>query len=128
VGSLQHIGSTKQTRITQEQLKIQLDSLNKLVSGSNISSAARNYLIVPGKMEKISDFTKVKVFGPFEQIPNDFNAGSLNEVFKFFNISEVNKIIYKLTEMTKYKYEKGEGQETKDVDDDSVHTIHPSGK
>jgi len=109
VGSLQHTGSTKQTRITQEQLKIQLDSLHKLVTGSNISIAAKNFFIIPGRIEKISDFTNVKVFGPFEQIPNDYDPSSFKEVFKFFNVSEVNKIIYKLTEMTKYKYEKGDG-------------------
>src|SRR5450755_2822451 len=55
VGSLQHTGNTKQTRITQEQLKIQLDSLEKLVAGANISPEAKNFFIAPGKIEKISD-------------------------------------------------------------------------
>src|SRR5664279_616034 len=30
VGSMQHTGNERQTRVTQDQLKIQLDSLNKL--------------------------------------------------------------------------------------------------
>src|SRR6202035_504220 len=43
IGSLQHTGNTKQTRITQEQLKIQLDSLNKLVKEANIAPEAKNF-------------------------------------------------------------------------------------
>jgi hypothetical protein len=106
VGSLQHTGITKQTRITQEQLKIQLDSLNKLVIGANISAAAKNYFIVPGKIEKITNFTKAKIFGPFTPVPSAFDAGSVPEIYKFYNLSEENEIISKLTEMSKYKYEK----------------------
>ena len=59
----------KQTRITQEQLKSQLDSFNKLVKGENISAAAKNYFIPPGKIVKISDFTNAKIFGPFTARP-----------------------------------------------------------
>jgi hypothetical protein len=129
VGSLQHTGVVKQNRITQEQLKLQLDSLTKLVAGTNISPAAKNFFIAPGKMVKISEFTNVQVFGPFAQIPNDFDPSSAAEVFKFFNVSEVNKIISKLTEMSKYKYEKGEVTgKADDVNDDSVYTIHPTKK
>ena len=108
VGSLQHIGITKQTRITQEQLKIQLDSLNKLVKGTNISAEAKNYFILPGKIEKISNFTKAKVFGPFTPVPSAFDASSVPEIYKFYTLSEENEIISKLTEMSKYKYEKGD--------------------
>jgi len=108
VGSLQHTGSTANTRITQEELIHRLDSLNQLVKGTNITAQAKNYFIVPGKIEKISDNTNVKVFGPFTSIPHDFDAGTFSEIYKFYNISEVNTIIQKLTEMSKYKYEKGD--------------------
>jgi hypothetical protein len=108
IGSLQHTGNTKQTRITQEQLKIQLDSLNKLVKGANISPEAKNFFILPGKMEKITSYTTAKIFGPFSPVPSDFDAGSVPEIYKFYNISEVYDIIGKLTEMSKYKYEKGD--------------------
>ena len=123
---MQHTGEVKQTRITQDQLKFQLDSLNKLVKGENISAAAKNYFIVPGKMEKITQFTTAKIFGPFTPVPSAFDAGSVPEVYKFYSISEVNDIISKLTEMSKYKYEKGD--EKKDDNDDSVYTIHPTKK
>ena len=108
VGSMQHTGETKQTRITQEELKRQLDSLNLLVKGANLSAAAKNYFIIPGKIEKISNFTNAKIFGPFTPVPSSFDAGSVPEVYKFYNLSEVNEIISKLTEMSKYKYESGD--------------------
>jgi hypothetical protein len=127
VGSLQHTGSSKQTRITQEQLKLQLDSLNKLVKDVNVSAASQNYFIAPGKISKISGKTGVKIFGPFTPIPSSFDASSVPEIYKFYDISEVYTIIAKLTEMSKYKYEKGTGQQ-EDVDDDSVYTIHPTKK
>jgi len=126
VGSLQHTGSTKQTRITQEQLKSQLDSLNKLVKNVNVSATSKNYFIAPGKIEKISSITAVKVFGPFTPIPSSFDASSVTEIYKFYDISEVYTIIGKLTEMSKYKYENG--TEPKDDNDDSVYTIHPTKK
>jgi hypothetical protein len=123
---MQHTGVERQTRVTQEQLAVQLDSLNKLVKGANISAAAKNYFIPPGKMEKISQFTNAKIFGPFSPVPSAFDAGSVPEIYKFYKLSEVKEIIAKLTEMRKYRYEKGDEKE--DVNDDSVHTIHPTKK
>jgi len=108
VGSLQRTGNTAHNRITQEELNHRLDSLNQLVKGMNLSAQAKNYFIAPSKIEKISDNTNVKIFGPFTSIPNDFDAGSVSEIYKFYNLSEVNTIIQKLTEMSKYKYEKGD--------------------
>jgi hypothetical protein len=106
LGSLQHTGISAHTRITQNELKHQLDSLNLFVKGINVSAQAKNYFILPSKIEKISDNTSVKVFGPFTSIPNDFDAGSASEIYKFYNISEVNEIIRKLTGMSTFKYEK----------------------
>ncbi len=108
VGSLQHTGITANTRITQEELNHRLDSLNQLVKGTNVTALAKNYFIAPGKIDKISDNTNIKIFGPFTSIPHDFDAGTVSEIYKFYNVSEVNTIIQKLTEMSKYKYEKGD--------------------
>jgi hypothetical protein len=105
LGSMQHIGLKAQTRITQEELKKQLDSLNLLVKGANVSADSKNYFVAPGKIVKISDNTNVKVFGPFTSIPNDFDAGTVSEVYKFYNLSEVNQIIRKLTDMGTFKGE-----------------------
>ncbi|HEY4965760.1 MAG TPA: hypothetical protein VII28_05140 [Puia sp.] len=125
VGSLQHTGSAKQTRISQDQLKLQLDSLSKLVKDANVSATSQNYFITPGKLAKISSTTNVKIFGPFTPIPSAFDASTVSEIYKFYDVSEVYTIISKLTEMSKYKYEK---EDEKKDDDDSVYTIHPTKK
>jgi len=83
----------------------QLDSLNQLIRGANVSPAAKNFFIVPGKMEKISTFTNARIFGPFVPVPSAFDAGSVPEVYKFYTVSEERETINKLTEMTIYKYE-----------------------
>ena len=119
VGSMQHTGTTKQTRITQEQLKSQLDSLSKLITGANVSASAKNYFILPGKLEKISDYPNAKVFGPFSPVPSAFDPSTVPETYKFYNVSEQRVIIAKLTEMSKFKYEE-------ELSPDSVHTIHPT--
>jgi hypothetical protein len=77
-------------------------------------------------MEWITGFTTAKIFGPFSPVPSSFDAGSVPEIYKFFDVSEVNTIIAKLTEMSKYKYQKGD--EKADDNDDSVYTIHPTKK
>ena len=77
-------------------------------------------------MDKITNLTNAKIFGPFTPVPSAFDAGSVPEIYKFYNLSEVQVIISKLTEMSKYKYENGD--ERKDENDDSVYTIHPAKK
>jgi hypothetical protein len=129
VGSMQHTGESRHTRITQQELQKQLDSLNKLIKGENISASAKNYCIPPGQIVKISNFTNAKIFGPYQPIASAFDASSVPEIYKFYNLSEEKEIIAKLTEMSKYKYERGDekGGKTED-DDDSVYTIHPTKK
>jgi hypothetical protein len=101
VGSFQRIGTGEgETTITQDQLKARIDSLQKLILGQNISQAGRNFFIPPGKMEKISDNTKAKVFGPYTSVPTGFDAGSVPEIFKFYTNPEVREIIEKLVPMT----------------------------
>jgi len=130
VGSMQHTGESRHTRITQQELQLQLDSLNKLVKGENISAASKNYFITPGQVVKISGFTNAKIFGPYQPVPSAFDASSVPEIYKFYSLSEEKEIIAKLTEMSKYKYERGDekGSGKADDDDDSVYTIHPTKK
>jgi hypothetical protein len=126
VGSMQHTGESRHTRITQQELQSQLDSLNKLVKGENISAAAKNYFIPPHQVVKISNLTNAKIFGPYQPVPSAFDASSVPEIYKFYSLSEEKEIIAKLTEMSKYKYDKED--EKKEDDDDSVYTIHPTKK
>jgi len=60
-------------------------------------------------------------------VPSAFDASSVPEIYKFYSLSEEKEIIAKLTEMSKYKYQKGD-EKGKDDDDDSVYTIHPTNK
>lgn len=130
VGSMQHTGESRHTRITQEELQKQLDSLNKLIKGENISATAKNYFIPPGHVVKISNFSNAKIFGPYQPVPSAFDASSVPEIYKFYSLSEEKEIIAKLTEMSKYKYQKGDEKANgkDDDDDDSVYTIHPTKK
>jgi len=130
VGSMQHIGESRHTRITQQELQLQLDSLNKLIKGENISASAKNYFIPPGQIVKISNLTNAKIFGPYQPVPSAFDASSVPEIYKFYNLAEEKEIIAKLTEMSKYKYERGDekGNGKAEDDDDSVYTIHPTKK
>jgi hypothetical protein len=129
VGSMQHIGESRHTRVTQQELQIQLDSLNKLIKGENISATAKNFFIPPGHTVKISNFTNAKIFGPYQPVPSAFDASSVPEIYKFYSLSEEKEIIAKLTDMSKYKYQKGDEKvNDKEDDDDSVYTIHPTKK
>lgn len=102
LGSFQHVGADNgEARITQDALKLKLDSLQKLVQDQNVSEANRNYFIVPGKIVKISSNPNAKVFGPFTTIPGSFDAGSVPEIYKFYSMKEVREIIDNLQKMTK---------------------------
>jgi major membrane immunogen (membrane-anchored lipoprotein) len=101
VGSFQHVGSENaDTRISQDALKMKLDSLQKLVAGLNITTGNRNYFITPGKIEKISADPRAKVFGPYTTIPGSFDAGSVPEIYKFYTNKEIWEIINNLNKMT----------------------------
>lgn len=101
IGSFQHVGSDNgEAKITQDALKLKLDSLQKLVEGQNISAANRNYFILPNKIVRITGETKAKVFGPFTTIPGAFDAGSVPEIYKFYSVKEIREIIGKLKMMT----------------------------
>jgi len=105
VGSYQHVGAEGNSKITQEQLKRQLDSLQLLITGQNVNAANKNYFIPPGKISKINISGTAKVFGPYTSIPSSFDAGSVAEVYKFYTNKEVREIIDKLMPMTIYKEE-----------------------
>jgi len=52
VGSIQHVGAERASRISQEQAKAQLDSLQQLVVGQNVSAANKNFLFRLAKSQK----------------------------------------------------------------------------
>ncbi|HTR31158.1 MAG TPA: hypothetical protein VMH27_17925 [Puia sp.] len=96
IGSFKHVGATARTTMSQDELKRDIDSLQKLVLDQNVTAANRNYFIAPGKLVKISSNPDGKVFGPFVSIPGSFDAGSVPELYKFYDISEVREILANL--------------------------------
>lgn len=101
IGSFQRVGDDNGgEKISQDALKIKLDSLQKLVANQNISAANKNYYILPNTIAKISGESKAKVFGPYTTIPGGFDAGSVPEIYKFYSIREIREIITNLNKMT----------------------------
>jgi hypothetical protein len=101
IGSYQHVGANAKNNVSQDEAKHDLDSLQKLVLGQNVSEANRNYFIAPGKIVKVTAETNAKVFGPFTSIPGSFDAGSAPEIYKFYTLPEVREIIERLEKATK---------------------------
>jgi hypothetical protein len=101
IGSYVHTGAGEaESRITQDALKIKLDSLEKLIRNENVSAANRNFYILPNHIVKLSSVGEAKVFGPFIPIPAAFDAGSVPEIYKLYSMKEMHETIDKLSAMT----------------------------
>lgn len=104
VGSQQNLGTDLGGRtVSQEELKVKIDSLIKLTTGSNVSGAAHNYMILPNQLVKVSSNTEAKVFGPFTKIPGTLEAdkdGKAPEVYKFYTNTEMRELIANLKKQT----------------------------
>ncbi|HEY4062476.1 MAG TPA: hypothetical protein VGM30_11270 [Puia sp.] len=100
IGSYQHVGADNgDAKITQDALKQKLDSLQKLLTGQNVSDANRNFYILPGKIARITPEIRAKVFGPYTTVPGSFDAGSVPEIYKFYSIKEIREIVANLSKM-----------------------------
>ena len=104
VGSQQNIGNDLSGRtVTQEELKVRIDSLVKLTSGANVSAGNHNYIVFPNELKKVSSNAEAKVFGPFTKIPGTLEAdkdGKAPEIYKFYTNTEMRELIDKLKKMT----------------------------
>ena len=101
VGSYIHTGTgDADSHISQDALKVKLDSLEKLVRNENVSAANRNFFILPNHIARISSIAEAKAFGPFTPIPAAFDAGSVPEIYKFYSMKEMHDLISKLNGMT----------------------------
>ena len=104
VGSQQKLGVdiSKAGPITQEEIKLKIDSLTKLIHGDNVV-IGHNYFIVPGQLSKISSNAKARIYGPFTLISNTIEAeddNSMPEIYKFFTNTEMRQLIEKFKKMT----------------------------
>jgi hypothetical protein len=104
VGSQQNLGQDLAGRtMTQEELKVKIDSLVKLTTGANVSGSGHNYFILPNQLIKVSPNIEAKVFGPFNKIPGTIEAdknGNAPEIYKFYTNSEMRDLIARLKKNT----------------------------
>lgn len=104
VGSQQNMGQDLGGRtITQEELKVKIDSLVKLTKGENVSPAGHNYFILPNQLIKVSPKVEAKIFGPFTKIPGSIDAdkdGKAPEIYKFYTNTEMRQLITNLKKNT----------------------------
>lgn len=104
VGSQQIFGTdlNSSRRISQEELKIKIDSLTKLTAGTNVSPG-HSYFILPNQLTKITSNADAKIFGPYKKIPGTLEAGENGkapEIYKFYTNSEMRELISNLKKMT----------------------------
>lgn len=104
VGSQQNMGQDLGGRtMTQEELKVKIDSLVKLTTGANVNPGGRNYMIVPNQVIKVSSNMEAKIFGPFTKIPASIEAdkdGKAPEIYKFYTNTEMRDLIVRLKKNT----------------------------
>lgn len=105
VGSMQQLGKdlSSNRMISQEELKVKIDSLNQLVHGQNVSAANHNYIVTANQLVKISANTNARVFGPFHKIPSTIEPapdGKEPELYKFYTNNEMRDLIKNLDAMT----------------------------
>jgi hypothetical protein len=103
IGSLQRYGDPKlaQNMLTQDNMKRQIDSLQLLVEGKNVSEANHNFFILPNTAVKISENTNAMVVGPYHRMRSAEKVdGKDPEVYRFYSIKEVREMIGKLIVLT----------------------------
>lgn len=105
VGSQQVLGTDISSRhtITQEELKVKIDSLTKLTTGANVSAASHTYQLLPNQLSKVSANINAKVFGPYNKIPGTLEAdenGKAPEIFKFYTNKEMRELIQNFKKMS----------------------------
>jgi len=100
VGSYQRIGTeNSQQVISQENLRVRLDSLNQLMAGTNANASNKNYCIPPNQIAKVTANTGAQIIGPYKKVPGTFEGGKDHEIYKFYTNKEMQEIVGKLSKM-----------------------------
>jgi hypothetical protein len=103
IGALQNYTAPKlqQNLLTQEDLKVKIDSLQQLVAGK-IVSKEKNFFILPNQVVKITDNLEAIIVTPYHQMRSAEKVdGQAPEVYRFYSIREIRETIGKLEELTK---------------------------
>ncbi|ANI87962.1 hypothetical protein A9P82_00700 [Arachidicoccus ginsenosidimutans] len=75
-----------------DEQKAMIDSLTKVLAGTNISAANKNYLINPGQIVKLNDdVAHTQVFAPFQPLGDIAEAsdGKPTVLYKFYSKDEL---------------------------------------
>ena len=97
VGSFVRVGEgIGETKISKEQLRQRIDSLNQLMAGTNVNATAKNFNIPPKKLTKITDNQRAEIIGPYLKTPTTFEGGVEHEIYKFYTNKEVIEIVNRL--------------------------------
>lgn len=76
-----------------DKQKEMIDSLTQVLQGKNISTANKNYMILPGQLAKITDdLVHARVFGPFHAMDANVEApsdGKAPVLYKFYSSDEL---------------------------------------
>lgn len=90
-----------QNKITQENLKLRIDSLQLLSEGKNVSAANRNFFILPNHAAKITGNKDALIVGPYHQMRSAEKIdGKDPEVYRFYSIKEIRNMIGRLQALT----------------------------
>ena len=103
IGSLQNYVSTKQQKdmMSQDELKVKIESLQQLVAAKNVGTANHNFFILPNQAVKITDNLDAIIVGPFHQMTTAEKVdGKAPEVYRFYSIREIRETITKLEGFT----------------------------
>jgi hypothetical protein len=103
IGALQNYTAPKlqQNLLTQEDLKVKIDSLQQLVAGK-IASKEKNFFILPNQAVKITDNLDAIIVTPYHQMRSAESVdGKAPEVYRFYSIREIRETIGKLEGLTK---------------------------
>ena len=103
IGSYQKYSDPKKTydTIKQDFIKRSIDSLKLLVEGKNISTANRNFYILPYSAQKITDNVDALLVTPFHRMTSVEKVGDKDpEVYRFWSIKEIRETIEKLAKDT----------------------------
>ncbi len=103
VGGYQRYSTVQEANrvMTQEQLKHNIDSLQKMIQGQNSNVSNRTFFILPNNAVKISSNTDIIIVGPYHKIASVEQKGNKEpEVYRFYSIKEVREMIEKLMKHT----------------------------
>ncbi len=99
IGSYQAYADPKTIKnvVSQEELKVKIDSLIQLTEARNINAANRNFFILPNTAAKISSNIDAIVVGPYHKMTSAEKVGDKDpEVYRFFSIKEIREEITRL--------------------------------